>query len=142
MASSKNSQKYSQVFHQVFSQLTDPRRTDKGNFCYPINEILFLCISAILSGMNGWTEIQNFGEIKLCWLRRYFPYKNGIPSHDVLGRFFSVLDPNKFNKCFTEWVNEIAEISQGEVIAIDGKTIRKSNNKNTTTTPNTQTKSE
>ena len=130
MAISQNPQKYTQVFTQIFSQLTDPRRSIKGNFNYPFDEILFLCISAVISGMDGWTDIHNFGDIKLEWLRKYFPYKNGIPSHDTLGDLFAVINPEKFSKCFTKWVNQIAEISQGEVVAIDGKTIRKSNDKN------------
>ena len=129
MATPQNAEKYSEVFQYTFSKLTDPRRTNKGNFTYPLNEILFLSISAVVSGMDGWTAIHNFGEIKLEWLRKYFPYENGIPSHDVLGKFFAVLDPNNFSECFTRWVNLLSEILKDEVVAVDGKTIRRSNQK-------------
>ena len=63
------------------------------------------------------------------WLRQFFPYQNGIPSHDVLGKLFALLDPVLFNECFMNWVNSISAISQGEVIAIDGKSLCGSANK-------------
>jgi len=70
----------STYFDTHFSKLKDPRRTIKGNFHYPLNEILFLIISACISGMDDWISIANFGEIKLDWLRRFLPFKNGAPS--------------------------------------------------------------
>lgn len=116
-------------FSSYFSSMKDPRRTQRGNHRYPLEEILFLCISAVLSGMNDWTSIVMFGGLKLDWLRQYYPYKHGIPSHDVLGKVFAALEPDEFNKCFREWINSIAELTGGEVIAIDGKTLRGSANK-------------
>ncbi|MEA3505191.1 MAG: ISAs1 family transposase [Bacteroidota bacterium] len=110
-----------------FNEMTDPRRTNKGNHHYSLDEILFLVISAVISGMDGWTSIELFGKTKLDWLRNFFPFKKGIPSHDVLGKLFARLDAKQFSICFTEWVNSIAKITEGEVVAIDGKTIRKSN---------------
>lgn len=117
------------LFSFYFSGMKDPRRTNRGNLRYPLEEILFLCISAVLSGMNEWTSIVMFGGLKLEWLRQYYPYKHGIPSHDVLGKVFAALEPDEFNKCFREWINSIAELTGGEVIAIDGKTLRGSANK-------------
>ncbi len=117
-------------FNTYFESLSDPRRTNKGNFFYPLHEILFLTISAVISGAEGWTMIQEFGNTKLDWLRRFFPYKKGVPSHDVLGRLFSNLDHKEFTECFSNWINSISTFTNGEVIAIDGKTIRKSNNRN------------
>jgi len=112
-----------QVFSYYFSGMKDPRRTSKGHHLYPLEEILFLCISAVISGMDDWTSINMFGRLKLCWLRQYLPYKRGIPSHDVLGKVFAALDPVRFSECFRDWVNSMAELTGGEVIAIDGKTI-------------------
>ncbi|RLD71986.1 MAG: ISAs1 family transposase [Bacteroidetes bacterium] len=112
------------LFMNEFSNLTDPRRTNKGNFIYPLNEILFLTISAVVSGMKGWSEIELFGKSKLDWLQQYFPYQNGIPSHDVLSKVFSALNSEAFSHSFISWINSISDITQGEVIAIDGKTIR------------------
>lgn len=130
MTCSKNLKKSCPVFKNCFSDLNDPRRITKGNYHYPLDEILFLCIAGTICGMNGWTEISNFGIMKLDWLRVYFPFENGIPSHDVLGKLFARVDSNKFSECFTNWVNTLSEITKGQVVAIDGKTIRRSNDKN------------
>ncbi|MGL1887032.1 MAG: ISAs1 family transposase [Reichenbachiella sp.] len=129
MTFSKNAKKSCPVFQNIFSELTDPRRTDKGNFYYPFNEILFLTISAVISGMNNWTSISNFGDYKLDWLRKYFPFVNGVPSHDVLGKVFAAIDSTKFSDCFTLWINTFATVTKGEVVAIDGKTVRRSDDK-------------
>src|SRR5690606_39736697 len=112
-----------------FSGVKDPRRTHRGHFLYPLEEILFLCISAVLSGMDDWTSISMFGRSKLEWLRQYYPYRHGIPSHDVLGKVFAALDPESFSQAFSAWVASIAEVTGGEVVAIDGNTIRGSDNK-------------
>ncbi len=117
-------------FISHFSKLTDPRRTTKGNYTYPLQEIFFLCISAIISGADSWTMIQEYGNTKLKWLKKYLPFENGIPSHDVLGKLFARLDHNQFSQCFINWINSISNVTQGEVISIDGKTICKSNDKN------------
>ena len=69
MTSTQNTEKTYSVFTKSFSELKDPRRTNKGNFTYPLNEILFLTISAVISGMNGWTAINEFGNIKLSWIK-------------------------------------------------------------------------
>lgn len=118
-----------QLFSHYFSGVKDPRRTNRGHFLYPLEEILFLCVSAVLSGMDDWTSISMFGRTKLEWLRQYYPYRHGIPSHDVLGKVFSALDPDPFSEAFGRWVSSIAELAGGEVVAIDGKTIRGSDDK-------------
>lgn len=130
MTISKNTTKSCPVFQNSFSELPDPRRNTKGNFHYPLEEILFLTISAVISGMDNWTSICNFGKIKLDWLKMYFPFEKGIPSHDVLGNVFAKIDSDKFSSCFIDWVDTLSNLTQGEVIAIDGKTVRKSNDKN------------
>ena len=122
-------EKKTKFFHAHFSLLKDPRRTAKGNFYYPFDEVLFLVISAVLSSAEGWVPISLFGRTKLEWLRQYFPYENGTPSHDVLGKLFALIDPVRFNECFMNWVNSISAIAQGEVIAIDGKSLCGSANK-------------
>src|ERR1700710_10267 len=118
-----------QAFSHYFSGMKDPRRTNRGHHLYPLDEILFLCISAVISGMDDWTSISMFGRSKVAWLRQYYPYVHGIPSHDVLGKVFAALDPVKFSECFRQWINSIAELTGGEVVAIDGKTIRGSDDK-------------
>jgi len=129
--STKKTPEYSTVFTSYFSSLKDPRRTNKGNFYYPLQEILFLTISAVISGADGWVSISQFGESKLSWLRKYYPYENGIPSHDVLGKLFARLNHKEFTRCFTNWKASISHFTNGEVVAVDGKSIRKSNDQST-----------
>lgn len=117
------------AFHTYFGSLRDPRRTTKGHFYYPLDEILLLVISAALCGADSWVSISLFGKSKKEWLRQYLPYKNGIPSHDVLGKVFALIDPKEFNECFTNWIASLSTLTQGEVIAIDGKSLRGSASK-------------
>jgi predicted transposase YbfD/YdcC len=113
------------LFTQYFITLKEPRRTTKGNFQYPLEEILFLTISSIISGWyEEWEDIIFFGENNLVWLRKFYLFENGIPSHDVLNKLFNRLNTKEFNSCFMKWVDSIALKSEGRVIAIDGKTIR------------------
>ena len=117
------------VLHPFFHSLKDPRRTSKGHFYYPMDEILFLVIVSVLCGADSWVSISLFGKTKTGWLRQFLPYSNGIPSHDVLGKVFALIDPVQFNVCFMDWVNSISELTQGEVVAIDGKSLRGSGDK-------------
>ena len=111
-------------FISHFSSIPEPRieRCRK----HELMDILFLSISAILCGADGWEEIEDFGRAKLKWLRRYFPYKEGIPKHDTIARVLSRLDTQALQKSFISWVNAACELTNGEVIAIDGKTVRRS----------------
>ena len=115
------------TFHSFFTSMTDPRRTNKGKFLYPLQEILFLTIASVISGADNWTAISRFGNAKLEWLRKYYPYENGTPSHDILGDLFARIDHKEFSCCFTNWIRSISAHTNGEVIAIDGKTICNSN---------------
>jgi predicted transposase YbfD/YdcC len=94
-----------------------------------MNEILFLTLSAAISGVTEWDEIEEFGRYKLKWLRKFFPYKHGVPSHDTLSRFFAHLDPNAFCECFTQWMEKLRQKFDYEVIALDGKTVKGMNPK-------------
>lgn len=114
----------STLFIKHFNPLQDPRRTGKGNFSYPLVEILFLTISSIICGWNEWKEVVYFSKQNIDWLRKFYPYKNGIPSHDTLEHAFKHLDTKEFNKCFINWIASISKESSGNVVAFDGKTIR------------------
>lgn len=120
----QNTPKNFQVFSTHFSTLADPRRTTKGNLRYTLEEILFLTVSACISGANGWTAIETFGHGKLDWLRKFYPFENGIPSHDAVSDLFAILCPKAFGRCFMDWVNSIHEITDGLVVSLDGKTVR------------------
>lgn len=113
-------------FTKHFSHLPDPRRTSKGNYRYPLEEILFLTVSAVISDAKSWEEVRVFAEDRIAWLRKFYPYENGIPSADVLERLFARLDTGAFNECFVSWVHERTGLLEGEPIALDGKTARRS----------------
>lgn len=112
------------VLSKYFSSLSDPRRISKGNYLYPLHELLFLSLSAVLSDAKSWGQVVVFGETKLDWLRSYYPYESGIPSADVLERLFARLDATEFGKCFTEWVKDKTHLGEGCLISFDGKTAR------------------
>jgi len=118
------------LFSKSFEALPDPRRLDKGNFLYPLMEIIFLVISAVISNADDWCSISTFGKSQLDWLRKFFPYKNGTPSHDTLGELFANIDNEKFNECFVGWIKSMQDIVGGGIITIDGKRLRGSYDKN------------
>jgi hypothetical protein len=114
------------VFLSYFKDLPDPRQP--GKVVYPLPEVLLLCLLAVLAGAESFVEIALFGKKKLPLLRRFRRFCDGTPSHDQLGDIFAVLDPEKFQHCFAAWVMALTGAPQG-VIAIDGKTLRRSHNK-------------
>src|SRR5690606_22955178 len=89
-------------FIAIFGRMADPRRTHKGNLRHPLCDILFLMVSAAISGMDNWQAVVLFGQHRLDWLRRFFPYRYGIPSPDTLERFFGALEPAVFSRFFME----------------------------------------
>ncbi len=97
-------------FIEHFSNLSDPRVT--GRTDYPLLEIVFLCISAVVSGFDGWESIEDFGHSKLEWLRQFLDYKNGIPKHDTIARVISCLSATGLQRCFIDWVQDIANCHQ------------------------------
>ena len=117
----------SSSFEDCFSSINDPRV--EGRIDYPLLEIIFLCVSSIVCGMDGWEDIEDFGHSKLDWLKRFFPFENGIPKHDTIARLISRLSPTGLQSSFVEWVQLISELTDGEVIAIDGKRARRSYDK-------------
>lgn len=104
--------------------MEDPRCNIRNQIDYSLPELMFLVISAVVSGMNTWDEISEFGDHKLDWLRKFFPFKNGSPWPSTLSRLFARLDSEAFGRYFTEWVSQLSELTGGKVVAIDGKTMR------------------
>lgn len=109
-----------------FAAMEDPRveRTK----LHKLLDIIIIAICGVICGAEGWVEIEEFGKEKEEWLKTILELPNGIPSHDTLGRVFSRLDPVQFEACFFEWVQSLTESIEG-VIAIDGKTLRRSHDK-------------
>jgi len=109
-----------------FSEMKDPRvdRTKRHLF----DDIVFIAIATVLSGGESWNEMEEYGEMKKEWLCSFLELPNGIPSHDTFNRFFSALDAEEFEKCFLLWIKSIHQRTHGEVVSIDGKTMRGSRN--------------
>lgn len=109
---------------RYFDGLEDPR-LDRTKL-HALGDILFVTLCAVLCGADSWAEVELYGHSKEQWLRRFVPLANGIPSHDTFGRVFSRLDPTQLEQCFLNWMSALAQVSEGRLIAIDGKTIRRS----------------
>jgi predicted transposase YbfD/YdcC len=111
------------VFLRHFRELADPRQ--RGKVTYPLDEVLLLCLLGVLAGSETFVDIARFGDRKLALLRRFRPFRDGTPSHDHLGDIFATLDAEQFQRCFVSWVAWLTG-TPAEVIAIDGKTSRRS----------------
>ena len=92
-------------------------------------DIVVMAICAVICGADGWVEVEAFGHAKHKWLKTFLELPNGIPSHDTFGRVLGVLDPDQFQSCFLSWITAVSQVTQGQVIAIDGKTLRRSHDK-------------
>ena len=114
------------VFLGYFKGMPDPRQP--GKVSYRLDEILLLALLATLAGAEGFTDIARFGQKKLDLLRRFLPFAHGTPSHDHLGDIFASLDAEAFRGCFVSWVGALTKAPL-DVIAIDGKTSRRSGRK-------------
>jgi len=111
-------------FFAHFSIIPDPR-VDRGKK-HRLLDILFIAVCTIICGGETFTDMELFGEAKQEWLRTLLELPHGIPSHDTFGRVFSLLDPQAFGECFLRWSAALHEATKGEVIALDGKTLRHS----------------
>jgi predicted transposase YbfD/YdcC len=111
------------VFLSFFKELTDPRQP--GKVMYPLDEVLLLSLLGVLAGAETFVDIARFGDKKLALLRRFRPFADGTPAHDHLGDIFATLDAEQFQSCFVSWVVALTG-APAEVIAIDGKTLRRS----------------
>jgi predicted transposase YbfD/YdcC len=110
-----------------FAQVPDPRVERTKD--HQLLDILVIAICAVLCGANDWVGVATFGTSRLAWLRTFLELANGIPSHDTFGRVFARLDPEAFAQAFLSWTQAIREVLQAEVIALDGKTLRRSHDK-------------
>lgn len=111
------------VFLSYFKDMLDYRQA--GKVTYPLDEILLLCLLSVLAGTEAFTEMARFGEKKIELLRRFRPFKDGTPTHDHLGDIFATLDAQAFQRCFVAWAAAPTNTPM-EVVAIDGKTSRRS----------------
>ena len=89
-----------------------------------LSDILLLTICAVISGAEGWEDIEDFGETHLDFLKQYGDFENGIPVHDTIARVVSCISPAKFHECFINWMRDCHTSDDKDVIAIDGKTLQ------------------
>jgi predicted transposase YbfD/YdcC len=111
-------------FIDFFKQVPDHRIERRK--LHSVEEILLVAFCGVIAGCEGWDDLELFGKTKLDYLRQYLPFKNGAPSDDTLRRFFRALDPEKFEACFVQWVKSFQLNLQEKIIAVDGKTSRRS----------------
>ena len=110
-----------------FMGVEDPRieRTKR----HQLIDIITIAICAVICGADSWVAIETYGKAKQVWLKRFLKLPNGIPSHDTFARIFSLIDPHNFQECFVSWMKSVAHKTDGEVIAIDGKSLKNSYDK-------------
>ena len=110
-----------------FAVIEDPRidRTKR----HKLIDIITIAICAVICGADGWVAIETYGCAKYEWLKTFLELPNGIPSHDTFARVFAQINPQQFQSCFLDWMKSIQKITSGEVVAIDGKTLRGSYDK-------------
>jgi predicted transposase YbfD/YdcC len=107
-----------------FAELTDPR-IDRSRL-HELLDIVTIAICAVVAGADSWDDIEDFGNAKHDWLKTFLDLPNGIPCHDTFRRLFERLDPDEFQKGFLGWIEALHEATERQVIAIDGKTLRRS----------------
>ncbi|WP_375501428.1 ISAs1 family transposase [uncultured Nostoc sp.] len=105
-----------------FAVIQDPRidRRKRHNLI----DIMMIAICAVICGADGWVGIETYGCAKYEWLKTFLELPNGIPSHDTFARVFAQINPQQFQSCFLDWIKSIQKLTNGEVVAIDGKTLR------------------
>ena len=112
---------------EFFSGISDPRQGWKIR--HNLRDIMTITICAVICGADTWEDIRNYAESKTEWLGTFLELPNGIPSEDTFARVFSLINPKEFEKRFMEWMQSVAEATEGDIIPVDGKTLRRSHDK-------------
>lgn len=115
------------AIEQHFGELEDPRM-DRTKL-HKLIDILAIAICALIGGADNWEDVEEFGKARLEWFKTFLEIANGIPSHDTFNRVFARLDPEQFQACFMRWMMAVSQLIGGQVIAIDGKVVRRSHDK-------------
>ena len=115
------------TIEQHFGELTDPR-IDRTKL-HKLLDILVIAICAVIAGADNWEDVEEFGKIRIDWFRTFLELPNGIPSHDTFTRLFARLDPEQFQACFLRWMTAVSQLIGGQVIAFDGKVLRRSHDR-------------
>jgi len=115
------------TIENYFGDLTDPR-IDRTKL-HKLIDILVIAICAVIAGADNWEDVEEFGKARIEWFQTFLEVPNGIPSHDTFTRVFARLDPEQFQAGFMRWMSAVSEVVGGQVIAIDGKVLRRSHDK-------------
>jgi len=110
-----------------FADLEDPRI--ERNRAHPLSNIVSIAILGMICGADNWVALEEYGKAKADWLGTFLDLSNGIPSHDTFGRVFRWLDEQAFQARFVEWMSAICQATSGQVVAIDGKKLRRSHDR-------------
>jgi len=110
-----------------FSNITDKRKPN--GIRHKLIDIIVIAICGVICGADDWVMVEYFGNAKREWFETFLELPHGIPSHDTFGKVFALIDPKEFQASFLNWVHEIARITSGQLIAIDGKTVRRSHDR-------------
>jgi predicted transposase YbfD/YdcC len=113
-------------FQDHFASLSDPRSFHAPNQRHELIDILVIAVCAVICGAEGWEDIEEYGHAQAQWLIEVLELPHGIPSHDTFRRVLSRLDPEELAQCFVSWTTALSDLSGGEIVAIDGKTLRHS----------------
>ena len=112
------------TLQEHFAEVTDPR-VERGKL-HLLVDILVIALCAVICGADTWVEMEAYGKAKYDWLKEFLALPNGIPSHDTFARVLARLKPEEFQRCFLHWIRAVSDLTHGEVVAIDGKTLRRS----------------
>jgi len=108
-------------FVEIFNSIKDPRLARTR--LHPLSSILMLCLCAVICGADTMMAIERYGHNKIDFLKQWIPFPHGIPSHDTIARVLAKLNPMVLESCFAQWMSDVAQLSEHEVVAIDGKTL-------------------
>ena len=107
-----------------FGELEAPRNGQ--NITHPLVNIVTIAILGVFCGADGWVDVERCGNAKRDWLASFLNLEKGIPSHDTFGRFFRWLDEEAFQTCFATWTASLCQLTQGQLVVIDGRKLRRS----------------
>lgn len=110
------------LFIEHFSSINDPRQTAKID--YPFFDLLFGSLCAIIAGAEGWKDIYEYVDGHLEWFQKQGFFPKGAPVDDTIARAIGQIEPQEFQQCFIAWMQAVHQLTDGELVAIDGKTLR------------------
>lgn len=113
-------------FQDHFASLSDPRSAHAPNQRHELIDILVIAVCAVICGADGWEDIEEYGKAQAEWFAQVLDLPHGIPGHDTFRRVLACLDPEELTQCFISWTGALNDLSGGDIVSLDGKTLRHS----------------